>query len=85
MCNHNKIELMARIENYQGYKSINLYICKGCAATIVMKKRSIPVLLNGEFRNKYRKNLVVITQPISVYCNKRNNAIFLSKKQVNDH
>lgn len=52
MCKHGQIELIARIENYQGHKSINLYTCKDCNQTLVMKNRTTPVPVNGEFRSK---------------------------------
>ena len=52
ICRHRQIELIARIENYQAHKSINLYTCKDCNQTLVMKNRTTPVVVNGEFRSK---------------------------------
>ena len=52
MCKHKKFELIARLDNYQGHKSINLYSCKNCDSTLVLKNNSTPMVLNGEFRSR---------------------------------
>lgn len=59
MCKHEEIELIARIENFQRHRSINLYSCRSCNSTVVMKNRSTPVILNGEFRNKKAHRLAI--------------------------
>lgn len=51
MCVHKEIELISRIENFQGYESLNLYLCGECKEVLAMQDGMTLEQLNGVLHN----------------------------------
>jgi hypothetical protein len=40
VCNHKKVEIVGRIENFNGKKHVNIYNCKKCGSSVIFLNHS---------------------------------------------